>query len=68
MEAIYCKLPPPKPSLTPRTGPIISMGVYHCSSNPCFDGESTVLMSDFFLKKVKVSLCLPYVYCINGLC
>ncbi len=58
MEAIYTSLPPPTPSNPNRravwNGASVSMSMFHNSSNPCFDGECTILMHDLTQKKVTV--------------
>jgi len=64
-DDIFCKLPAPKPTIqkmqspshTPTTGhhaaPITDMSVYHNAENPCFHGNSLVLMANYTKKCVK---------------
>lgn len=60
VDDLFCKLPPPKPSVKQSsysygssgsssgssTSYVSSMATYHSSSAPCFHGDSLVLMSD----------------------
>jgi len=65
-DEVFNRLPPPVPKPSPYASyggsshfsgftyaPVSSMSVYNSSSNPCFHGDSTVLMADGSLKKVK---------------
>ena len=45
-EAIFCSLPPPRPSITVSTAPVTSMGVFHNASGGCFHGDSKIRMAD----------------------
>ncbi len=67
VDDIFCKLPPPKPSVrrsassshygsssgSRQVSAPRSMGVYHSSSNPCFDGKCLVRMADGSKKMVQ---------------
>jgi len=63
-DDIFCKLPPPKPSIqkpppssvrsnVTRVSAPVSMSYYNSPSNPCFDGDCQVFMADGSQKKVK---------------
>lgn len=54
VDALFCKLPPPKASKKLRAGaaPVASMARYSNRSNPCFHGDSLVLMADGSLVRV----------------
>lgn len=57
IDEIFCKLPPPKPTVKSSSHqgsskPVASMSVYHRSSNPCFHGDSMVSMADGSLQRV----------------
>jgi len=64
-DDIFCRLPPPKPTIMPRSVAVsgassaparpaapASMSVYNNQDNPCFDGNSMVLMADGSTKRV----------------
>jgi hypothetical protein len=66
----FCKLPPPKPSRPPVSGAAprrpVSMASYNNASNPCFAGESLVLMANRDYKQVKSIVAGDQVYCQGG--
>jgi len=49
-DELFCKLPPPKPSVKKANGqaarPVASMSSYHNRSNPCFRGDCLVSMAN----------------------
>jgi len=63
-DDIFCKLPPPTPSIQPRSyasssaaappppRPVASMAVYNNADNPCFTGTSLITMSDGSVKLI----------------
>jgi len=53
-DDIFCKLPPPTPSLTttPSAPQVSSMSYFHNSSAPCFAGTCIVQMGDGSTKQV----------------
>jgi len=59
VDDLFCKLPPPKPSIVKShsssySAPVSSMSVYNSSSNPCFHGECLVQMADGNQKQVNL--------------
>jgi len=45
-DEIFCKMPPPKPSHTPKAAPVASMNTYYNCSGGCFHGNCSIKMAD----------------------
>jgi len=64
----FCKLPPPKPSITgiTPTRPLTSMTAYNNASNGCIYGDCTVLMANGSKKNVKEIRKDDFIMSTNG--